>query len=442
MNAHEKINEMLAGYALQELTDDQSNEVKQHLDQCPQCKEELNRLETVLGCAESMSQLSADSQSCESAKQAVFNKVENEEKATQTPRPYNRLEIIRRTIMKSPITKLAAAAVIVIAVFIAINQLSGNGASSVFASVVEQIHNARTMTYSVVTQTPVENMPTVRTEMAFKEPAYMRTTTADGFITVMDLTQVRGISIWPPRRQFINFEASKFRHDPAKDPFMVVESLKAIPYEADQVLGKKDIDGRVLQGFRVVEDSVVNTVWIDPKTRELVRVEMEFTNAPGMNKIMTDFQFDVELDDSLFSLTPPEGYMPLEVQADVSKVAEQDLIEYLRSWSSWTKNGTFPPMLVGPELPKIATEMVKQGKFGKGETTQQQRDQDAKIMFRGMMFVAQLPAESNWRYAGENVSYGDADTAIFWYCPEGAKTYRVIYGDLSVKDVAPEDLPK
>jgi len=349
---------------------------------------------------------------------------------------------IWRIIMKSRMIKLATAAAIIIAVLIGIHQLAGNGASTVFASVVEQIHNARTMTYSVVTQTPVKNMPTVRTEMAFKEPAYMRTTTADGFVTVIDWTQVRGISIWPTRKQFIDFEASNFRHDPEKDLFMVIENLKALPYKADQVLGKKDIDGRVLQGFRVVEESVINTVWVDPKTRELVRVEMEFTNAPGMNKIMTDFQFDVELDDSLFSLTPPEGFTRLAVQADVSKVTEQDLIEYLRSWSSWTKDGTFPPILVGAELPKIAAEMARQGKFGEGQTTEQQRDRDAITTYRGIMFVAQLPADSNWRYAGENVSYGDANTPIFWYRPKGSQTYRVIYGDLNVKDVTPENLPK
>jgi hypothetical protein len=57
------------------------------------------------------------------------------------------------------------------------------------------------------------------------------------------------------------------------------------------------------------------------------------------------------------------------------------------------------------------------------------------------MFVMKLPAESNWRYAGENVKYGDVQTPIFRYRPEGSQTYRVIYGDLSVKDVAPEDLP-
>jgi len=352
-----------------------------------------------------------------------------------------RLTIARRTIMKSPITKLAAAAVIIIAVLIGIHQIGGGG-SVVFAQVAQQLHNARTMTYSVVTHTPVKNMPTVRTEMAFKEPAYMRTTTADGFITVIDWTQVRGISLWPSRKQFIDFEASNYRHDPAQDPFVVIEKLRALPCQADEVLGEKEIDGRVLQGFRVNQENVTNTVWIDPQTGQLVRVEMEFTDAPGMNKIMTDFQFNVELDDSLFSLTPPDGFTRLGIQADVSTVTEQDLIEYLQMWSTWTKDGTFPPTFNPIELPKVTAEMIKQGKFGEGETSEQQRHAEAMQMYRGIMFVAQLPAESNWRYAGENVRYGDVDTPIFWYRPKDSQTYRVIYGDLSVKDVAPENLPK
>ena len=192
----------------------------------------------------------------------------------------------------------------------------------------------------------------------------------------------------------------------------------------------------------MTERHVVHTIWLDTVTTELARVEMEFPDAPGMSVIMTDFQFDVQLDDSLFSITPPADYTRLEVQADVSKVTEQDLIEYLRSWSTWTKDGTFPPTFNIVALPKVAMEMEKQGKFGEGETSAPQRQADAMLMYRGIMFVAQLPAQSNWRYAGENVRYGDADIPIFWYRPEGRENYRVIYGDLSVKDVAPEELPK
>jgi len=347
-----------------------------------------------------------------------------------------------RTIMKSTITKLAAAAVIIVAVFAGIHQFGVDGASVAFADIVEQLANARTMTYSIVTRTPVESMPTLRLQMAFKEPGYMRTTTADGYINVIDWTQNKGISLWPPKREYIDIEASNYQHDPAQDPFAVVEKLRTLPDQADEVLGEKEIDGRVLQGFRVTQDDMINTVWIDPQTAQLVRVEIEYTNSPGMNTIMTDFQFNAELDDSLFSLVPPEGFTRLEVQADVSTVTEQDLTAYLQMWSTWTKDGSFPPTFNPIELPKVTAEMIKEGKFGEGETSDQERRAEAMLMYRGIMFVTQLPADSNWRYAGENVKYGEAETPIFWYQPTGSQTYRVIYGDLSVKNVTPEDLPQ
>ena len=48
----------------------------------------------------------------------------------------------------------------------------------------------------------------------------------------------------------------------------------------------------------------------------------------------------------------------------------------------------------------------------------------------------------NARYAGKDVKFGDATKAIFWYKPSGADKYRVIYGDLNVKDANEADLPK
>ena len=361
-------------------------------------------------------------------------------------RPATRIidfKTIRRKIMKSPITKIAAAAVIIIAVLIGLHY-SGDSisiTSVAYAEVVERLHNARTLTYTVETNTPIEGMPTMRMEIAFKEPGYMRMTAPGGYVSVMDYVQGKGISIIPQRKQFVEIEMSNLPNDPAQQQFEAIEKLRTLPDRADEELGTKEIDGRVLQGYRVVEEGLINTVWIDIQTRELVIVEMEFPNAPGMNGTMTDFQFDVELDDSLFSLTPPDGYTRLEVRVDLSDITEQDLIEFLRSWSTWTKDGTFPPTINPAELAKLAMEMVKKGEFGQGETTEQERLQHTIQMTRGLTFLLNLPAESNWRYAGEDVKFGDAETAIFWYRPEGSETYRVIYGDLSVKDVAPENLP-
>ena len=352
------------------------------------------------------------------------------------------LQILRRKIMKSPITRIAAAAVIIIAVLIGLHFLSDSVSmtSTAYAEVVERLHNARTLTYVVETTTSIEGMPSMRMEIAFKEPGYMRMSAPGGYVSVVDSLQGKAITILPPRKQFIEIEISNLQKDPAQQNIDLIERLRSLPERADEELGTREMDGRVVQGFRITEEGLINTVWIDTQSRELVLVEMEFVNAPGMSGTISDFQFDVELDDSLFNLTPPEGYTRLEIQVDTDEVSEQDLIEFLRLWTTWTKEGRFPPTLDPTKLAKSGMEMKEE--FVEGETSEQERFQHQLQMTRGMMFLLKLPAESNWRYAGEDVKFGDAGTPIFWYRPEGAETYRVIYGDLSVKDVAPENLPK
>jgi hypothetical protein len=52
--------------------------------------------------------------------------------------------------------------------------------------------------------------------------------------------------------------------------------------------------------------------------------------------------------------------------------------------------------------------------------------------------------EDSFRYLGKGVKLGEKDRIVCWYKLKDAKdanTYRVVYGDLSVKDVAVKDLP-
>ncbi len=57
-------------------------------------------------------------------------------------------------------------------------------------------------------------------------------------------------------------------------------------------------------------------------------------------------------------------------------------------------------------------------------------------------FLRQMKPENDWHYTGKGVNLGDSDTPIFWYRPEGSDVYRVIYGDLTLDDVEPENLPQ
>ena len=47
---------------------------------------------------------------------------------------------------------------------------------------------------------------------------------------------------------------------------------------------------------------------------------------------------------------------------------------------------------------------------------------------------ARLPPSADAHYVGKGVSFGAADTPIFWYRPKDSEKYRVIYADLSVRD--------
>ena len=61
---------------------------------------------------------------------------------------------------------------------------------------------------------------------------------------------------------------------------------------------------------------------------------------------------------------------------------------------------------------------------------------------RGVTFYMMLKPENDPHYVGGGVTLGTPDRPILWYKPTGAEKYRVIYADLSVKELAPDDVKK
>ncbi len=443
MTRHSEVDKLLAAFVLAELDEEQTRQVEAHLVECEMCRDEAERLETLLAGAGHSSELSVDDEMCQSASRDVLLAAKNEQTIPPGAAHEPGVVDLWRLIMKNGIAKLAVAAVIGLAVVLGLSLFTSSGGDAAYAQVVGLIHKAHTITFSTVTQTGQPNMPTVRMDIAFKEPAYMRTSTADGYICVLDATGdvIKGISIVPVAKNYVRFEIENLPDNPNAGPLVSVEELLALPNEADEALGRKEIDGRMLEGYRVHKDDATTTVWIDPVTGQLARAEMEFAKTPSMNMILTDFQFNAPLDDELFSLEPPAGYAVVEVAADVSQVTEQDFIEFLRLWSAWTVDHTFPPVVSGPQIAKIAMQMAQEGKFAAPYAPGYDPEQQKQIMYSGMLFMSKVPTES-YRYAGQNVSFGDPATPIFWYQPEGSATYRVVYADLHVADVAPENLPQ
>jgi outer membrane lipoprotein-sorting protein len=341
-----------------------------------------------------------------------------------------------RIIMKSKMFKVAAAAVIVITSLVCIQFLTG---TSAYAQVAAELRNARTVVFTLITQTNQGNGETVNTDVAYKEPGHLRTTTVDGYIAIVDGTSGKMISI-VPQGGYTLAEIDCFNKTDGTGPFASIQAMKNLPAKADERLGQKEIDGIDCDGYKVTQGDLAKTVWLDAKTGDLVQVELKYASAPGMDKIIKNIKFDIVLEDSLFSLTPPAGYKPfgVELKSDVAAETEETFIAWLRWWPTANVDETFPPMVAGSEIAKVVMDMGREGKL-KGPGWD---NREAGLMFKALLFVARLPASSNWRYAGNGVKFGTTDKAIFWYKPTDSKNYRVIYGDLQVREVAPEDLPK
>ena len=132
-------------------------------------------------------------------------------------------------------------------------------------------------------------------------------------IMIMDCQTVKGLSLVPEQKLAITFDGSKIKK-PAGTPSNMFEMVRQLVREGSsslggkvESLGKKEIDGRAVVGFRTHNNMVDMTLWADPQTARPVRVEL---NMPGYSGhgVMSNFRYDMELDPSLFSLEPPAGY--------------------------------------------------------------------------------------------------------------------------------------
>jgi outer membrane lipoprotein-sorting protein len=66
-----------------------------------------------------------------------------------------------------------------------------------------------------------------------------------------------------------------------------------------------------------------------------------------------------------------------------------------------------------------------------------------KLMLKrqaGLTFYMALTPKNDPHYVGGGVKLGTPDRAIFWYKPTGAENYRVLYADLTFKELTPDEV--
>ncbi|MHC4759626.1 MAG: hypothetical protein ACYTE8_13340, partial [Planctomycetota bacterium] len=121
------------------------------------------------------------------------------------------------------------------------------------------------------------------------------------------------------------------------------------------------------------------------------------------------------------------------------KNSESDFIETLRIWAEILEQGYFPDSISLENALKIGLQLDRGLK--RANLTEQQQMEVAMRFGQGLVFLRLFKGQGQWHYKGVGIELGDASAPIFWYQPEDSGNFRVIYGDLSVEEVLPEDVP-
>ncbi len=420
--------EILVAYLEGLLAGPQKQAVTEHLKDCRSCQAEVKQLtnlrERLISNGRTVAQSDLEDE--------VLNRIVREQNVRlKTANKAGAALKLRRIIMKSSITRMAAAAVIIVAVLIGIQQF-GSGTVT-FAKVVEPILKARTLILDIIVGDE-ETGPVMHETIV--GPRIRRViSTQEHLINIFDTDGGKMLTLHTEGKIAVYSDIQGSLQEGTRDYVAslrkIISDLQNNPDFEAKELGEKEIDGQKVIGFSTDEF----TIWADAETALPVRIEVQ---SP-LSLVFKNFQFDVPVEEleSLVSMDVPDGYTEQKNEIDMGTSTEQDLVECLRIWSELMLNGNFPEAIGMMELMKQLPQI--EAKLAESVTSPEEGTRKGMTLGKGMLFIMGLKDQ---HYAGNGVKLGDADKAVFWYQPEGSETYRVIYGDLSVKDVTPENLPK
>jgi len=462
--------EMIAALVLGELDTQSADELRLHISTCEACRQ----LYQAMSDEEAMICLTFEAIG-EKTKATKDKLIERFDKApAQTPlQPTAKRRLWGNILTMKNISKIAAGIVLIVGIGALIAVLtSSNGGSVALADVLAQIQKARTVTYKQTFHT--EKQPPFTVETMLMEPDRMRSVFSYGQIIISDYNQSISLQLIPQQKRALITE--RVKRPTTTRIFNRLEWISTLHDKNSEYIGQEDINGQITNVFVVKREFQKTTVWADPQTNLPVKVEqidfphpnkdiimptmtlnlgdfggdsnvataISISGDRGIQKKMTvvysDFVWNSDLDPALFSLEPPEDYTVEKTQFDASSPNEDKLIETLRLYTDMS-GGQFPARI--NDLVNCQELLIKKyDKDGPPKQEWQQALETMNIILKGLHFAQQLKAQNNWNYAGKDAKLGDKDTAIIWYRPKDSQDYRIIYGDLTVKDVAAGELPE
>jgi hypothetical protein len=381
----------------------------------------------------------------------IYKSQMSDEQTSRSVRAFN----IWRIIMKSRITKIAAAAVIIIPILIGINQFGGSldSASVVWADVFKNVEQIQTFTCRLTIDAKgmeIFGLPRKTTSIIHNSSYFGRR--VNTYIDKKEVTR----EFWLPENNEIvvmvpeakvylrKILLSEDIFDPTitQDPYTFLKEFMSFEHTK---LGRKRINGIVAEGIEVDDpqlclnqfESLSGRLWVDVKTNLPVLFEIDGSANVGemrQTAVFDRFEWNVPLEPDLFEPDIPDDYVLL-AEIKIDNKSDAMAIEGLRNFARYT-DGQYPSsMVLIIAWKEILHAWQASVNWERRPLTEAERQQNQSIHSTCLFYAKLDKQDKDPAYYGNNVTAGDADAVLMrWKVSDDE--YRVIYGDLTSEDIS------
>jgi len=269
------------------------------------------------------------------------------------------------------------------------------------------------------------------------------------------------ITVMPTQKKYLKVEIGaeqmQSMGEEKGDPVTILKAMLEHDYRE---LGRKTINGVAAWGIEVSDpklgakmgsfisagmfDDIVVQLWVD-ETHELpVEIRAVGTSKQGptsMQLTIASFQWDVSFEPALLKPEIPEDY-ELLAQAQWEKGSEgTEIVEVLGLFAEFVE-GKYPPSLNTMTVAQALGKALKE-KFpaGSPKPSQELITRLMRVDRVGMMYSTLEQEGKDPAYYGDKVSPASPGAVLFrWKLDD--RSYRVVFGDLSTRDVDAQELAR
>jgi len=266
--------------------------------------------------------------------------------SANTPKSIH-IAALGRMIMKSPLTKLAVAAAVIVACVMGLSWWKQTGSGLALADVLARMEQVQVYRFQMsmtlqmegAEKKPVAEATTLvsqtlgeRSTFHICDPFTGQVLSQDTFVLLPQRTMTM---LMPDEKTYAIVElddATLEAWQAQNDPKRIIEQV----LECEHIsLGRSVVDGIEVEGFQTTDPSLLGgdslagaeiRIWADVRTKLPVRCEID-KDAPGTGHVHAaahDFQWDVAVDAAEFSPVIPDDYTPGRPLMQVMPRREED----------------------------------------------------------------------------------------------------------------------